>query len=863
MIRADHGQPNTLVLTADLPFFPGRMGCDFFNLRHLAERHAVGVVGPEHANFSREGVRNLERFLTGSYFWPRPVPEPALPVLRALPVGRLSAWVRKCSTARLRGWLLWLLGLHQQPEDAYEQLATLANCAPHFLAALAARSWQTLVIIQTNTAPWLDYLPSHLAKLVYFHDVRADSLRRQAEHEPDRAAAEQQFRLIPAVAGQEARICREADIVGFVSELDERRARDAYAPAARTDVAPLPVDTAYFHPAAAHWIRDPRPIVLFTGHLSHPPNVDAVLFFLEAIWPLVRQRVPGAIFQAVGCLPDERLVQAAVKFADDGFELHADVPDIRPYFWNAAAYVVPMRFGGGVRQKIFETWSMEVPLVCTTMAAEGTRAQHGVNCWQEDEPESFAGRVAGLLGGTEPARARVVAHARQTALAYNSIAAAAPRFEQLVERAAHIRRQRPFRVLLDLRWMEIGRAGGLEQMTYELVAALSRLDHRNAYRLLCPRSTFHEWQFPPGFRRQGFFTDKNEARAEALHAGLTNALASELQMQPILTPPMRALRGYRKLDFDLVHSLCSYSFPDLANFPTVLTMHDLQHVHFPGFFTPKDYKVREDLYRASCAAARHIICVSEFTRQDLHRSYGVPLAKMTTIWNIPSRAAWLRLPPARGRELLEGMGITGRFFFYPAHGWPHKNHARLITAFGLIAKDLPADTRLVFTGQPFAADHPAHALIAGHHLEKRVVHLGYRSPLEMRALYGHALALVFPSLFEGFGMPVAEAMIAGCPVACAQTTSLPEIAGDAAVTFDPLNTNDMAGAMLRLAHDPALREACIANGLRGCSRFSAHASTLKTLGVYQRVFEEFYAPGGSSPSAAAGQSPVRTALFPS
>ncbi len=837
---AHDAKPGTLVVTTDLPFFPGKNGHDFFNLRYLARRHAVGVVAPLHGFFSAEGIANLESFLAGSYFWPRPVPPAALPPLRTLPVGRLRAWIRDRSAARLWRWLLRLLGLHGQPADAYAQLAVLSNCAPYLLAALAERPWQTLVLIQTNTAPWLDYLPAHLAKFVYFHDVRSDSLRRAAEHEPDRTAAERDLRLIPAVAGQEARVCREAELVGFVSDLDQQRALDAYAPAAETGVAPIPVDTEYFHPAAADWSRDPRPVVLFTGHLSHPPNVDAVLYFLEVIWPEIRRRVPGAVFQTVGCLPDARLLAAARASAGDGFEVHADVPDIRPYFWNASAYVVPMRFGGGVRQKIFEAWSMRVPVVCTTMAAEGTHAAPGVNCWHEDAPAAFATRVVALLGGTEPARGAVVAAAQATVLAHNSIPAAATHFERLVERTVHVRRQRPCRLLLDLRWMEIGKAGGVEQMTYELVSAISQIDHRNAYRVLAPRSTFHEWDFPVGFRCEGFFTDRNEARAEALHAGVVNALAGELEAQPVLTPPMRALRAYQRMDFDLVHSLCSYTFPDMAGFPTVLTMHDLQHVHCPEFFTPEEWRERDALYRASCDAARHILCISEFTRQDLHRTYGVPLDKLTTVWNIPSRAAWLELDPARSRALLDGMGLAGRFFFFPAHGWPHKNHARLVAAFGLVAKDLPADVRLVFTGKPFPSGHPALAAIAEHHLEKRVVHLGFRSPLEMRALYRSALALVFPSLFEGFGMPVAEAMIAGCPVACSNTTSLPEIAGDAAVTFNPLDVRDIASTLLRLAHDDALRADCVARGLRRRTRFSARASAVQTLGVYRRVFEEFY-----------------------
>jgi len=187
------------------------------------------------------------------------------------------------------------------------------------------------------------------------------------------------------------------------------------------------------------------------------------------------------------------------------------------------------------------------------------------------------------------------------------------------------------------------------------------------------------------------------------------------------------------------------------------------------------------------------------------------------------------------------MGLQrGGFFLYPAQSWPHKNHVRLIAALAMIAKELPADLRLVLTGSPFAADHPAHGLIAEHRLEKRVLHLGYRSPMELRALYDGAKALVYPSLFEGFGLPVAEAMIARCPVACSNTSSLPEIAGDAAITFDPVNVPEMAAAMLRIAIDADLRTALMAASERRRSLFSARLQTVKALAVYRRVYDEFY-----------------------
>ncbi|HVM59985.1 MAG TPA: glycosyltransferase [Verrucomicrobiae bacterium] len=823
---------NVLTLTTDLPFFPGKNGNDFFNLRHTARRHAVGVVAPLHPHYPAEGVANLESLLCGSYFWPRPITAPApLPPLRN-PPPRLARWLKSLPPRVRNALLLRLLRLQRQPAEAYGQLTTLANCAPYLLRAMADRHWQLIVLIQSSTEPWLDYLPSQPAKMVYFHDVRSDYLPNRPGGSEHNAADR---RSLQAIFAQEERYCRRVDTVGFVSELDRQRAIKLFQPTAEAGVCPIPVDTDYYTTAPAGWRKDGRPIVLFTGHLGHPPNVDAVLYFLGQIWPLIRHEIPAAVFQVAGLLPDPELQQACRN--TPGVELCPNVPDIRPYFWNAAVYVVPMRFGGGVRQKIFEAWSMEVPVVCTAMAAEGTRAVSGQNCWLRESPSTFAAAVVELLRGPDRA---VVAGAKATVLAHNSIPVAATPYEELVRRTVNVKRKRPYKLLFDLRWMRIGAAGGQEQMTHELISAISRLDYRNEYRMFCPRSTYYEWEFPRGFRCRGCFTEPTGAKLSALQAGLANLLAQTLRRPQLLTPEMRALRWYHQLDFDVVHSVCGYSHPDLRAFPNILTVHDLQHVHFPEFFSPEARAERERLYRESVGHATHIMCVSEFTRMDLHTSYGVPLEKMTTVWNIPSRAAWLKVEERQRRRLLARMGVRGRYLFFPAHCWPHKNHLRLVEAFKLAEAELPPDIQLVFAGRQFDEKHAAAELIRAEGLESRVVHVGYRSPLEVRALYGGAHALVFPSLFEGFGMPVAEAIIADCPVACSQTTSLPEIGGDAAMYFDPRNAKAIARALIEIITSQKIRADLVAAGRQRKRTFSPRLSAAKALSVYARVFQEVY-----------------------
>jgi len=822
-----------LVLTTDLPFFPGKMGIDFFNLRHLALTHKVSVLAPIYDWFPKEGVGNLERFLDKAYCWPRPV-QPVPDFVAAVTGSRLTPWMARLPS-RARWWTLRrLLQIMDRPDDAYNKLIVLSNCAPQLLHAITSSHFQALVLIQTSIEPWLDYLPAMGGKLVYFHDVRTHYLER-APAIPGQAATSR--RELKAIHRQEQAVCDRADAVAFVSDLDCERAARLFRLRAEPGVAPIPVDTEYFTAAPVSWRRDPRPIVLFSGHLSHPPNVDAVLFFLREIWPRILAGNSSALFQAVGMMP------AAVLESEIGrtprCELHPNVPDIRPFFWNAMVYVVAMRYGGGVRQKIFEAWSMRVPVVCTTMAAEGTGARDQEHCQLADGSAAFAEQVLLLLEKGRDVEPMVRA-ARQYLDRNNSISAAAPRFQSLVEKTIRIRRRRPYKLLYDLRWMEIGKAGGIEQGAYELISAIAQLDRRNDFRVFAPRSTCCEWSLPSEFRIDMHYSDPPERAREALWSSFANRLSESLGLAPVLSAPMRSLAAYHRLDFDLVHSICGYTHPDLIGFPGILTINDLQHLHYPEFFSAEEYAEREKLYGESARRARHIICISEFTRQDVHLRYGIALEKMTTVWLIPSRNIWQEVSERKRRSLTAAMGLSGPFLFYPAHCWPHKNHAKLVEAFALVASDLPAELKFVLTGRAFPPEHPAAVLIREKRLGSRIIHLGFRSPLEIRALFQNCLALVFPSLFEGYGMPVVEAMHLGKPVLCSNVTSLPEIAGDAVLYFDPNDATDIARALLAVASQPSLRAALAQAAADRKPLFSARARAIETLTVYQRVYEEIY-----------------------
>jgi glycosyltransferase involved in cell wall biosynthesis len=155
--------------------------------------------------------------------------------------------------------------------------------------------------------------------------------------------------------------------------------------------------------------------------------------------------------------------------------------------------------------------------------------------------------------------------------------------------------------------------------------------------------------------------------------------------------------------------------------------------------------------------------------------------------------------------------VSDRFLLYPANFWPHKNHELLLTAFGMYLADHPGSgLKLVLTGSPGARQDYLRDAARRMGLSKAVVFPGYLAEEELSALLHSCLALIFPSLFEGFGMPLLESMAAGRPVLCSNTTSLPEVAGGAALLFDPRVPAEIADAIARIAKDPDLRRELVA-----------------------------------------------------
>ncbi len=245
--------------------------------------------------------------------------------------------------------------------------------------------------------------------------------------------------------------------------------------------------------------------------------------------------------------------------------------------------------------------------------------------------------------------------------------------------------------------------------------------------------------------------------------------------------------------------------------PFVYTLHDLQEFYYPANFswTQRAFRRRAHLRLSHRAAG--IICESEYVRSDIVRLLGVAGDKVSIITAPPLGQPVAEFTDAQLAQLRDRLGLQGRFFFYPAQFWPHKNHLRLIEAFRQVVAAEP-DLKLVLTGKPRDEYDTVMQAVGRAGLERNVLHLGYVEQADLQAIYHLAMALVMPSLFESVSIPIYEAFQAGTPVLASNLLAIPEQVGTAGLLFDPLSSESMMARMLEIARDPGLVRNLAAQG---------------------------------------------------
>jgi glycosyltransferase involved in cell wall biosynthesis len=295
--------------------------------------------------------------------------------------------------------------------------------------------------------------------------------------------------------------------------------------------------------------------------------------------------------------------------------------------------------------------------------------------------------------------------------------------------------------------------------------------------------------------------------------------------------------GIDRLGLDLLHNPFTSVRCSKYRTPLIVTFHDIQHHYFPEFFKAREARGRDQVYRKAADEAKTIIADSFHTKQTLEESYNIPSDKIHVVHlGVGSEYQKIDDKEMLRRERSE-LGLVKPFLYYPAATWRHKNHDTLLRALAIIKNRGHFDGDLVLTGVATSAKDSLITKIAELGLQDSVRILGYLPYEKLPVIYNLARMMVFPSLFEGFGMPVLEAMACGCPVLCSNTTSLPEVGGNDAVYFDPTSPEAIAESITILWNDDSVLQTMRMAGQTRAGQFTWAKTARLTQNIYMQTVQ--------------------------
>jgi glycosyltransferase involved in cell wall biosynthesis len=348
------------------------------------------------------------------------------------------------------------------------------------------------------------------------------------------------------------------------------------------------------------------------------------------------------------------------------------------------------------------------------------------------------------------------------------------------------------RVGISLLTLVPGVVGGSETYARELVRALGRVGDLE-YRVFTPR-----------------IVDDLEGQRVRSYRARHTMRGRAAAMGGALVRPGPIRRELRLDELDAIHFPLTVMLPRVEQPPAAVSLLDIQHVFFPEFFSRAELAYRRFAYGWSLRRAGKVIAISRHVKETLVERMGIDDERVEVI-HLGLDHDLFR-PSDEPRE---------PFLLYPANPWPHKNHPRLFAAFQRLRKRRP-ELRLVLTGTGLERL----ALPDGVEVRGRVPRA------ELALLYRRASALVFPSLYEGFGQPPLEAMASGCPVACSTAGSLPEVCGDAARYFDPMSVDELVEAVSTVLDNSG---GLVERGLRRAALFTWDACAQSHDRVYRAL----------------------------
>jgi glycosyltransferase involved in cell wall biosynthesis len=356
--------------------------------------------------------------------------------------------------------------------------------------------------------------------------------------------------------------------------------------------------------------------------------------------------------------------------------------------------------------------------------------------------------------------------------------------------------------------------GGNETYATNLIEALAEVDQTNLYTL---------------------YVTRKEAVDRFTNRWPNFSVRPTLPHTPLIRIPLILSAELRRQPVDVLH--VQFTAPPFSPCPVVVSIHDLSFEHFPETFKWRSRHQLKATVRRSARAAARVIALSEYAKRDIVTTYAIPADRIKAI---PLAASDRFRPVTDVQELKrvrQTYGIEGEYILTVGAIQPRKNLARLIAAYARLRRTRPEVNlpKLVLAGKCAWLFEETLRTIKELQLTESVLVTGYVPENDLPALYSGAICFVYPSYFEGFGLPPLEAMQCGVPVITGDRTSLPEVVGDAALLVDPFDVDALAAAINRLISDSSLRAELTAKGLERAKLFDWLETARQTLAVYQET----------------------------
>ena len=352
-------------------------------------------------------------------------------------------------------------------------------------------------------------------------------------------------------------------------------------------------------------------------------------------------------------------------------------------------------------------------------------------------------------------------------------------------------------------------AAGPETYELSLVRALASLQPRQEFNIFCLSEA----------AKASFQLNQQNVKLHVLYP------SSRWLSVPISLP-----LAVRRTGCTFLHA--TLTAPPFLTKPLVFTVHDLTMLRNPEFYNPLIRIRLEQTIRPAIKKAQMLICISNAVRQELQQDFGIPDDRIMVVHHGVDPAF---TPISSARSVVcRSLGIDRPYLLFVGQMKLRKNIIRILEAFARL-RERGLDVTLVLAGRRGHTTEGMDEVIARHNLTDHVIELGHVENKILPALYSAAEAFVFPSLHEGFGLPVLEAMACGTPVLTSNTSALPEIAGDAALLVDPASVDAIADGLASLLTDNCLRTRLTAAGKARASKFTWQAAADQTMRVYERM----------------------------